>query len=101
GIRDSSVTGVQTCALPIYGALAAGRSAALWTNFIRPASCCCLYQSSCTSAAVRASSAFVYPAQFGVAGAAKIVAQTRATLPARKIGRAAGRERVEMCVGAW
>src|SRR5207237_2112490 len=28
GIRDSSVTGVQTCALPIYLAVGAGRGAA-------------------------------------------------------------------------
>src|SRR5260370_15970068 len=39
GIRDSSVTGVQTCALPIYTAIAERRSGGCW-RFCR--ACCSL-----------------------------------------------------------
>src|SRR5207237_7083470 len=78
GIRDSSVTGVQTCALPISGR-AAGRAG------LTAAVLCSLRNAGPTGACGRSQPATGQP--------------DRDPTPGREIGRASCRERVEM--GGW
>src|SRR5690606_40559632 len=87
GIRDFHVTGVQTCALPIYCYWAWSCAGFCCRAIGCSNATCCRPDTSLTGASARAPQASAPP-----------TASLKAETPCQKIGRASCRERVEITV---